>query len=488
MISYIARVIVGGEGTESRISVTPLWLFNPVFLSAEIIAIDVISHIFFEITSVSILTGFILVLFAIIYNLMGFSSINSSQSILIALAGISEFALASSGLVVDRTAISLTLVSLQISLALYYVKSTSISLEGENLRIQRFNKVHSWNVRDSSVEVRVRSIGVLLGYGDLNFRKDNHLVRVSGITNPIGSRRELIDKHAMAPYHQKAPWLGSLPFFLIVLTSLFSIEALFFCFLKELIFYKMDGPIGAFSTIFIFVLANLLLLNLRISRYSKDPAADLRERGIIARGAWTEIFPQDEENVVKQLFRCGWGHNDYSMHRSPVIGSKICGPRNPLALVVMHNLMLMYQMVGIERRRIYYDSIEAIPWTGIPGRERFRYSQELVPISLDDSTLPEDYKKQFEKLNSQLRECGLNLDDIHAGNVRLSQNGRIRIVDGELYTDGEVLIKTILVRIFDGRRVTGMEPVLGLDRIIRWVDQRTSVDEIANIGKSPSPE
>ena len=172
------------------------------------------------------------------------------------------------------------------------------------------------------------------------------------------------------------------------------------------------------------------------------------------------------------------------MHRAPVLGSKICGERNPLALVIIHNIMLLYQMVGIHRRRIYQDFIEAIPGTEIPSHGRYRYTQELAPFPLSSVSGTDSIMVQLSVLNSQLSESGLNLDDIHAGNVRVAKNGRIKIVDGELYTDGEVLIKTILVRFFDGRRVSGMEPVLGFDRIVRWVDDRTSVDEILG-GSSP---
>ena len=153
--------------------------------------------------------------------------------------------------------------------------------------------------------------------------------------------------------------------------------------------------------------------------------------------------------------------------------------------MIIHKIMLLYQMVGINRRMIYQDFIEAIPGTEIPSRGKYRYTQDLVPFPLSPVSGADSIMVQLSDLNSQLRKSGLNLDDIHAGNVRLAENGEIKIVDGELYTDGEVLIKTILVRLFDGRRVSGMEPVLGLDRIVRWVDDRTSVDEI--LGDSSPP-
>ena len=39
-------------------------------------------------------------------------------------------------------------------------------------------------------------------------------------------------------------------------------------------------------------------------------------------------------------------------------------------------------------------------------------------------------------------------------------------------------MKSLLVRLVDGHRVKGMSPVLGYDRIVRWVDHRASVDDI----------
>ena len=103
--------------------------------------------------------------------------------------------------------------------------------------------------------------------------------------------------------------------------------------------------------------------------------------------------------------------------------------------------------------------------------------QDYVAKPLTSENIPEDIVEQFMQLNNDLERCGLHIDDIHAGNVRLTENGEIRIVDGELYTDGEMLVKNFLVKGIDNR-VDSMQPVLGCNRIIRWVDHRLSVDEI----------
>ena len=423
--------------------------------------------------------------FGLIYSQMGFSSISKEQSILILFAGISEIAISHHGVQMDRTSIQLALAFSQLALASVYLMTVGIYVKDGFLNLGSLGRQSSWKCIETRIEVGIKSVGRAIGYGDLTFHNGVHKVRISGVSDPIGARRKLIDIHQMNPHPQKAPWLGTLPLFLAALLSLFLVEGLTFWLTWELLQYRIEKPMALISAIILLIISNLAILNLKIPRHSKDPSSDIRNRGIIASGAWTEVFPDGKGRVVKQLFRCGWGHNDYSMHRVPVLGSKICGKRNPLALVIIHKIMLLYQMVGINRRMIYQDFIEAIPGTEIPSRGKYRYTQELAPFPLSSVSGADSIMVQLSDLNSQLRKSGLNLDDIHAGNVRLAENGEIKIVDGELYTDGEVLIKTILVRLFDGRRVSGMEPVLGFDRIVRWVDDRTSVDEV--LGESSPP-
>tara|TARA_B000000477_G_C6084926_1_gene224977 strand:+ start:156 stop:857 length:702 start_codon:yes stop_codon:yes gene_type:complete len=225
----------------------------------------------------------------------------------------------------------------------------------------------------------------------------------------------------------------------------------------------------------------ILLLNVRLPRIRKDPAFDLINLELINTGMWTKIFLLNDSIVVKQLFRCGWGHNNYNGHKAPIIGEKMCGKWNPLALLIMHNIMLVYQMIGVHRRKIYEHHIEAIPRTYTMPGKYFRYLQEYVPKPLNLQNLPDDIKEQFFSLNEDLKQSGLFIDDIHAGNVRINSEGRIKLVDGELYTDGEILIKNLLVNGIDDR-LNGMEKVLGCERIIRWVDHRQSVDDIVNQG------
>ena len=224
-----------------------------------------------------------------------------------------------------------------------------------------------------------------------------------------------------------------------------------------------------------------LFLNTPIPRRKKDPTSDLNIDDKIAEGAWCSVYlkQSDKNLVVKQLYFCGWGHNDYRKHKALVIGKeKICGKWNPLILWFLHNYMLLYQMIGLKRRMRFEQTIDALPTTYSVSFKGLRYEQTFVSKELTVENCPENIVEQFKKLNEDLERCGLYLDDVHARNVRLTENGQIQIVDGELYSGGEEWIKSKLVVLINGAMVSNMEKVLGNDRIIAWVDHRERVDNI----------
>tara|TARA_B100000029_G_C17039390_1_gene765329 strand:- start:86 stop:514 length:429 start_codon:yes stop_codon:yes gene_type:complete len=142
--------------------------------------------------------------------------------------------------------------------------------------------------------------------------------------------------------------------------------------------------------------------------------------------------------------------------------------------------MLIYQMIGIKRRVIYQDFIRALPKTKLENGAPYRYSQEWVPHKFVKENLPLNVRSQMRLLQEDLIRVGLWIDDMHAGNFRINDCGEILAIDGELYTDGEVFLKNLLVRLVDGRQVKGMVPVLDCARIVRWVDHRPSVDGIVD--------
>jgi hypothetical protein len=279
----------------------------------------------------------------------------------------------------------------------------------------------------------------------------------------------------------KQAWMGTIPLFVGIL--LFTLGLLFVFFLITYLPLSLYLPRWATFTgsiIASFILF-ALFLNIPIPRRKKDPTSDLNINDKIAEGAWCSVYMKesDKKLVVKQLYFCGWGHNDYRKHKAFVIGKeKICGKWNPLILWFLHNYMLLYQMIGLKRRMKFEQTIDALPTTSSVSYMGLRYEQTFVTKELTVENCPEDIVEQFKKLNEDLERCGLYLDDVHARNVRLTQNGQIQIVDGELYSGGEEWIKSKLVVLINGAMVSNMEKVLGNDRIIAWVDHRERVDHI----------
>ena len=281
--------------------------------------------------------------------------------------------------------------------------------------------------------------------------------------------------------HPKQAWMGTIPLFVGIL--LFTLGLLFVFFLITYLPLSLYLPRWATFTgsiIASFILF-ALFLNIPIPRRKKDPTSDLNINDKIAEGAWCSVYMKesDKKLVVKQLYFCGWGHNNYRKHKALVIGKeKICGKWNPLILWFLHNYMLLYQMIGLKRRMKFEQTIDALPTTSSVSYMGLRYEQTFVTKELTVENCPEDIVEQFKKLNEDLERCGLYLDDVHARNVRLTQSGRIQIVDGELYSGGEEWIKSKLVVLINGAMVSNMEKVLGNDRIIAWVDHRERVDHI----------
>ena len=462
---------------ELIISPSLRWLvINPLFLCLEILVINYILITNFSLHGISFLGGFVFIIFSIFYFFLDFSQITPVQSFLLLFTGIFEIFASLLTYNIGRHSLMIALLISQILVGLRYYHRTKIIVKNRQIIISS----REFNIDTVSIEVAEKKIGRLFGFGDLilhnNNNNNNEIYIVSGVLDPVEKRRILIDNFLVKPHTQHASWGGTLIEFIIFIIIL--TMGIFFLFFN--ILYRLDGmgfTLRILLSIIFSLIAAIIILNIRLPRIRHNPASDILHLDLINTGMWTQIFQLNEKLVIKQLFRCGWGHNDYNKHKAPIIGAKMCGKWNPLILNLMHNIMLVYQMIGVHRRRIYEHQIEFIPRTYLTPGKSYRYIQEYVPQPLTESNVPSDILEQFIELNNVLERTGLYIDDVHAGNVRLNIDGRIRIVDGEIYTEGEVFLKNILVNGID-ERIDGMEPVLGCNRIIRWIDNRTSVNEI----------
>lgn len=281
--------------------------------------------------------------------------------------------------------------------------------------------------------------------------------------------------------NKKQYWLGTIPLFVFMILIIFGLFAFFFWISFSIIRPHFSIIISSGISIASAIVLFILFLNIPIPRRRKNPDRDLDGKLMLKIGVWCSVFMKkgDDSKVVKQLYFCGWGHNDYRKHKALVIGKdKICGKWNPLVLWFLHYYMILYQMIGLQRRLKFEKQIEALPETYNVSNRKLRYEQKFVPVELNDDSCPVDLHDQFKKLNDELEKSGLYLDDVHLGNVRLTNDGKIKIIDGELYSGGEEWIKSKLVVLFNGEMVSNMEKVLGNERIVAWVDHRKRVNDL----------
>lgn len=458
------------------------WLFNPLFLSFELLLLNhFVLH--FSATSESSLLGVASLLgFGLLYKSLDFSSQTNQQVGVLVMAAFAESVMIQTDAAFTRTHIQWFACVALVALGVLHLHTLKLVQVGEQLQIQHTFNTRVFDPATLSVEIREPGVTSLFRTGDLLFHAGDDVLRISGVYRPALLRRMLIDELGVKPHFQKASWSGTLWLFLAVIALLVLIEVGLFIALASTL--PFDGVGLLVVTIIAWTLVNFIVLNLRLPRVRQDPAADLRSQEKLAEGMWTEIFHQKEGWVTKQLFRCGWGHNDYVRHRLPVLGSKICGTWNPLILVIVHAAMLVYQMVGVHRRIIHQDFVSALPATDVDPSRPFRYNQARVPSKLTAENLPEDIREQMARFHQDLAAVGLSIDDMHADNFRVDVDGTIKAIDGELYTDGEVFLKTLLVRLIDGRQVKGMQAVLGHSRIVRWVDHRAAVDDLVGLNQA----
>ena len=81
------------------------WMFNPIFLSLEILLIDLVLAKTFAIESPHIIGSAVLLLSGLIYKWVDFSSQTKLQVYMISVTGLLELAIVSSDFSIDRTLI-----------------------------------------------------------------------------------------------------------------------------------------------------------------------------------------------------------------------------------------------------------------------------------------------------------------------------------------------------------------------------------------------
>ncbi len=204
------------------------WMFNPIFLSLEILLIDLVLAKTFAIESPNIVGSAVLLLFGLIYKWVDFSSQTKLQVYMISATGLLELAIVSSDFSIDRTLIQSILCVAILVVGVFHISRTRIFMMGDTIRVHGLVGKREFALAKTSVEVREPGISILLRSGELILHEDGEICRASGIYRPELLRRKLIDEGGAIPHFQRASWAGTLWVFLLVLAMIAFIESALF--------------------------------------------------------------------------------------------------------------------------------------------------------------------------------------------------------------------------------------------------------------------
>ena len=119
---------------------------------------------------------------------------------------------------------------------------------------------------------------------------------------------------------------------------------------------------------------------------------------------------------------------------------------------------------------------------------RFRWEQEKVGMLMLKSRCPcpvaqrrpDDFSVQLRELNQELAEHRLYILDLHSDNVGVDAYGRLKVVDGDVFSDEEMAWRNWFFGLV-GTKVFGYDKELtsyaNASRCQRWTDSRGAEDE-----------
>ena len=93
---------------------------------------------------------------------------------------------------------------------------------------------------------------------------------------------------------------------------------------------------------------------------------------------------------------------------------------------------------------------------------------------------PDDFRVQLRELNQELAEHRLYILDLHSDNVGVDAYGRLKVVDGDIFSDKEMAWRNWFFGLV-GTKVFGYDKALtsyaNASRCQRWTDSRGAEDE-----------
>ena len=236
--------------------------------------------------------------------------------------------------------------------------------------------------------------------------------------------------------------------------------------------------VALFIGILIFLYIITCIIPMPAKWFFEDYNDSLDNKDIMIKGTWTTVYKPHNGKVVKQISAPGVSHNNFS-HVALPTPFRTC-ERNSCTFVTMmaHRISTRFMLLSLHRIK-ELDS-KFFPKIYEIDDEKRRVIQEYVPYELNKETCPVDWKEQLKEFNIELKKNGYYVDDVHSKNWMVTEDGRLKVVDGELYTESELNIQQSLLNAIDGSQDGVAKGHKNASNILHWKDGRPNIENICN--------
>lgn len=170
-----------------------------------------------------------------------------------------------------------------------------------------------------------------------------------------------------------------------------------------------------------------------------------REYNFTLSGSNTNVEISSEEKEVtkklKSLLESGFLNNTKKFTKRDTEKIKVA----PID-IVMYSFPFYYYWKTIKLRSDFSSDIPHFSKTYDLSENDYSWKEELVKFSFGESSNMDNKKimKQFKEIDDFLKKKKMYLTDVHENNVRVTENGDIKIIDGELLSKRELLFFQLL--------------------------------------------
>ena len=193
-------------------------------------------------------------------------------------------------------------------------------------------------------------------------------------------------------------------------------------------------------------------------------------------GTWTNVYKIDDKKILKQISAPGVSHNSFTHVALPSIDRKCYKDSCAIPVMLAHKYTtnIMWKSLkriheGVLKDCKYFPKIYEMN-----DKKRY-YIQEYINKELNNETCPKNYKEQLQDLNEILKKNDLYLDDVHSQNWRVADDGTLKIIDCEVYTNCEKQIQQILLNIIDGSQDGKAKGHEDASNVLHWNDGRPNI-------------